>query len=297
MEKIVWDEKFNVGVDIIDKAHAKLFRIIHKMIDLSQDTSTTQHTCKEMLKYLETYSMTHFSEEEAYMRSIRYSGYAQHKQIHDNFRDKTLVSLKKELEQSGYSSSAIQHLTDTMQSWLAGHIMKVDQAIVKKSGARKGYDCSSQSDLISRAVHRAIQDVCQTEVKLITADYKGENIGSGFYCQQTYDIEGRIRLRLLLGMEEPLILRGIEKIYGKRKLPVMPANKPTDELLLQVFEKLFEHMGTFFQGEAVQALEKDNLLERDEFRAAFMKGYPCSLLFGSKLGYFIFCYRTWRVKK
>ena len=61
------------------------------------------------------------------MRSIRYGEYAHHKQIHDHFRDETLVSLKKELEQSEYSPAAIQHLTDTMQNWLAGHIMKEDQ--------------------------------------------------------------------------------------------------------------------------------------------------------------------------
>ena len=56
-------------------------------------------------------------------------------------------------------------------------------------------------------------------------------------------------------------------------------------------------MGKFFQGEAEREPDKDNLLNTDEFRMDFMKGYPCRLLFGSKSGYFIFCYRTWRVRR
>ena len=296
MEKIAWNEKFNIGVDVIDKAHAKLFRIIHRMIDLSDDSATPKHTCQEMLKYLETYSMAHFAEEEAYMRSIRYSGYAQHKRSHDNFRDKTLVSLKKDLELSNYSPMAVQRLLGTMQNWLAEHIMKADQAIVKKNvGA--GYDFSSQAALISKAVNRAAQDVFQTEMKLINTDYKGENIGNGFYCHQCYDIEGGIRLRLLLGIEEPLLHRGLEKLYGKRRAATMSGVRPANEILLRIFQQLFEHMGKFFQGEAEKVPDKDNLLDTDEFRTDFMKGYPCRLLFGSKSGYFIFCYRTWRVRK
>lgn len=296
MEKIAWNEKFNIGVDVIDKAHAKLFRIIHRMIDLSDDSATPKHTCQEMLKYLETYSMAHFAEEEAYMRSIRYSGYAQHKRSHDNFRDKTLVSLKKDLELSNYSPMAVQRLLGTMQNWLAEHIMKADQAIVKKNvGA--GYDFSSQAALISKAVNRAAQDVFQTEMKLINTDYKGENIGNGFYCHQCYDIEGGIRLRLLLGIEEPLLHRGLEKLYGKRRAATMSGVRPANEILLRIFQQLFEHMGKFFQGEAEKVPDKDNLLDTGEFRTDFMKGYPCRLLFGSKSGYFIFCYRTWRVRK
>lgn len=33
MEKIVWDDKFKIGVEAVDKAHAKLFRIINKLFE------------------------------------------------------------------------------------------------------------------------------------------------------------------------------------------------------------------------------------------------------------------------
>ena len=118
MEKLLWNEKLNIGVEIVDKAHANLFRIVGKLIELVNSDSNYQNACKEGVKYLE-----------AYMRSIRYSGYAKHKEIHDTFRDQTLVSLKKTLELSDYSLTAVHRFLNTMLGWLAGHIMTEDQLI------------------------------------------------------------------------------------------------------------------------------------------------------------------------
>ena len=75
MEKLLWNEKLNIGVEIVDKAHANLFRIVGKLIELVNSDSNYQNACKEGVKYLEDYSIKHFAEDEAYMRSIRYSGY------------------------------------------------------------------------------------------------------------------------------------------------------------------------------------------------------------------------------
>ncbi len=293
MEKVVWDEQFNIGVEVVDKAHAKLFRIIGKLIDLSDDPGKYQSTYKEGVKYLEDYSMKHFSEEEAFMRSIKYGGYARHKQIHDTFRDKTLVSLKKDLALSNYSILSVQRFVGTMTGWLTGHIMIEDQAIVGKVSTKKMFDYSSQVSTISKAVNRAMMDVFRVEAKLVSADYKGQNIGNGFYCRFLYDIEGGSRLQLLLGVEEPLILRGIGQMLGMKKIQ---RGEMANEAALQIFSLLFQHMGRMFRTEKEHELGTNDLLTRDEFRADFMKGYPCSLLFSTKLGYFIFCFRSWRIR-
>ena len=269
MEQIVWDEKYNIGVEVVDTAHAKLFRIMKKLMDISQDNSGDgyQSTYREMIKYLETYSMTHFSEEEEYMRSIRYKSYGHHKKIHDSFRDKTLVSLKKDLELSGYSGSAVQRFVAIMSGWLSEHIMKEDQAIVGRGNARKGRDLSSQIGIISRAANRGAQEVFQVEAKLDSAEYKGHNIGKGFYCRQWYDTEGGIRLQFLLGMEEPLMARGITRMVETR---MVRKGEGTKENILLVFQQILEHMGKIFRAEAADELTKDNLLDRDGFRADFI---------------------------
>ncbi len=291
MEKIMWDDRYKMGVEAVDRAHAKLFRIVNKLFDLSQDASANQAAYKEGIKYLEAYSMTHFSEEEAYMRSIRYGGYAEHKRIHDNFRNKTLISLKKDLELSGYSSSAVERFVGIMGSWLTEHIMLEDQAIVGKVVRQKKRDLSTQIDIISKTVHHAVKEVLQTETKLVSTEYKGQNIGNGYYCCQYYQMGGGVVLQLLLGVEDVLFLRGIERIPGIRK------REMTERDVLHVFGQLFERMGRLFKVETKPEFGSENLLSRDNFRKEFMKGCPCSLLFGTRSGALAFCYRSWKEKK
>lgn len=290
MEKIVWDDRFKIGVEAVDRAHAKLFRITNKLFEISQDVSTNEAAYGEGIKYLEAYTMTHFSEEEAYMRSIRYSGYAEHKRIHDNFRNKTLISLKRDLKLSGYSAPAIQRFVGIMGNWLTEHIMLEDQAIVGKAVRQKKRDRSSQIDIISRTVNRTIQDVLQAETKLVSTDYKGQNIGNGYYCCQYYNMGGGVMLQLLLGVEDTLFLRGIERIPGIRK------REMTESDILDVFRQLFQKMGHLFKVETEPEFGMENLLDRDQFRKEFMKGCPCSLLFGTRSGAIVFCYRSWRGK-
>lgn len=291
MEKIVWDDRFKIGVEVVDRAHAKLFRIINKLSDLSQDTSASHAAYREGIKYLEAYTMTHFSEEEAYMRSIRYNGYAEHKRIHDNFRNKTLISLKRDLELFSFSGAAVERFVGTLNRWLSEHIMLEDQAIVGKAVRQKKRDRSSQIEIISRTVNRAVQDVLQAETKLVSDDYKGQNIGNGYYCCQYYDMGGGVMLQLLLGVEDILFLRGIERIPGIRK------REMTERDTLHVFAQLFEKMGRLFKVETEPEFGMENLLDRDKFRKEFMKGCPCSLLFGTRSGALVFCYRSWRAKQ
>lgn len=293
MEKIMWDEKFKIGVEQVDKAHAKLFRIVQKLSDMPEGEEANPATYREGLKYLEAYSMIHFSEEEAYMRSIRYKGYAQHKRLHDNFRDKTLVALKKDLEMSSYSAAAVQRFAVILNNWLAEHIMREDQAIVGRVTAKRGFDLSSQIPIISRAVNKAMTEVFQLEALLVSEEYKGQNIGKAFYCQKCYDMDGGIRLQILLGMEEPLMLHGAGRNSGMR---VVHQNEITETTVRWIFMQTLRNITKVFRIEEESGIDKDGLLTRDEFRTEFMKGYPCSLLFSTRNGYFIFCYRSWRVK-
>lgn len=291
MERIMWDDRYKINVEVVDRAHAKLFRIINRLSELSEDTETNHAAYGEGIKYLEAYTMTHFSEEEAYMRSIRYSGYAEHKRIHDDFRNKTLISLKRDLELSGYSRVSIERFVGTLNRWLTEHIMLEDQAIVGKAVRQKKHDRSSQIEIISRTVNRAVQDVLQAETKLVSEEYKGQNIGNGYYCCQYYNMGGGVILQLLLGVEDTLLLRGIGRIPGIRKKELAQGD------VLRIFEELFRKLGRIFKVETEPEFGMENLLTRDGFRKEFMKGCPCSLLFGTRSGSVIFCYRNWRGKR
>ena len=103
MEEIKWNDQFNLGVEVIDKAHRNLFSIVNKLILLSEDSVKQRYACQEGIKYFKGYTLKHFAEEEEYMRKIAYRKYDKHKQIHDNMRDIVIPSLEKEMEEENYS--------------------------------------------------------------------------------------------------------------------------------------------------------------------------------------------------
>lgn len=47
MRKISWNDKLKIGVDVVDKAHARLFKIVGKLMEQMEYEPNYQNTCKE----------------------------------------------------------------------------------------------------------------------------------------------------------------------------------------------------------------------------------------------------------
>ena len=126
--QMVWQDEYNIGVEVIDQEHQRLFKIINRL--LAYDDDKSQWACQEGIKYFKTHAMKHFTEEEDYMASIGYEGLETHRQIHRIFRDSTLPALERELEETGYSPDSVKHFLGVCAGWLIGHTLTEDQAIV-----------------------------------------------------------------------------------------------------------------------------------------------------------------------
>ena len=87
-KQIVWEDRFNIGVEAIDREHKKLFGIINKLLALKDQEDKSQWICQEGIKYFKDHAMKHFTQEEAYMAAIHYIGFDTHRRIHDDFRQK-----------------------------------------------------------------------------------------------------------------------------------------------------------------------------------------------------------------
>lgn len=120
---VEWNDRFNIGIESIDKAHRRLFSIVCRLIELNEDEEKSRWACMEAVKYFKNYAIKHFEEEEAYMKSIQYGGCAVHKRLHDDLRDKKLPALEEEMEESDYSEEAVGHFIGNSIGWLTGHIM------------------------------------------------------------------------------------------------------------------------------------------------------------------------------
>jgi len=95
LKTVEWNDRFSIGVEVVDKAHQRLFSIVGKLISLNEDPDKQQHACREGIKYFKSYTLKHFAEEEAYMQSIQYEQYELHKSLHDDMRDKLLPPCRR----------------------------------------------------------------------------------------------------------------------------------------------------------------------------------------------------------
>lgn len=131
---ITWQERFNIGVESIDKAHQELFRIankLHRVVRTSD--SNIKWTAAQTIKYLHSYTLRHFQDEEAYMRSINFRDYEAHKTVHATMRERIIPRLCSRLEQEDYSAESIEFFLDVLEKWLTRHILGHDREIVQKT--------------------------------------------------------------------------------------------------------------------------------------------------------------------
>lgn len=288
LKEVKWNDRFNLGVDVIDRAHQRLFSIVGRMLALNEDSAKQRHACREGIKYFKSYTLKHFAEEEAYMQSINYPGYAVHKSLHENLRTQTLPALEAELEDRDYCIESVQHFLGICVGWLNGHIMIEDRAIAGKNPT-KWVHRPEEDELadLSKAVTQGLHAMCQVEAQLISKHYSGEDFASDkTLCYRlSYRNKDKQQVQVFLVFEESLILHTLNNILGEEF-------KRVDKTVISAMKILSEQFVDFLAGHFVLSskymLEKNDMQTYEQFVRTFDKQYPpYSLLFntGGK-GYF-----------
>ena len=112
IENIIWKSEYNIGNLKIDQEHQKLFSIARKTLSVVKLNNDEQEIgkIKELITELFTYVGTHFSNEQKYMKEVKYPELEYHKLLHKNILDmltdliSKLNSMNlKEIEQSLYN--------------------------------------------------------------------------------------------------------------------------------------------------------------------------------------------------
>jgi len=70
-----WTPDLSVGVAMIDEQHKMLFEKVDKLFEAGKNNQEKEYISK-LLDFLDAYTKKHFSDEEKYMLSIHYPGYA-----------------------------------------------------------------------------------------------------------------------------------------------------------------------------------------------------------------------------
>lgn len=286
--QLVWQERFNMGVDFIDDEHKKLFGILNRMFMYEDHEAKGQWACREGIKYFKDHALKHFIEEEQYMASINYSGFETHRHLHDDFRTKILPSLETELEQTKYSADSISHFLGVCAGWLIGHTLIEDHAITGETTSRwNKLMPDDEQAAMKRLITRLLFDLFQLDAKLVSESYGGEKFGKGIYYRLVYDTEEDKKWEVILALEEKLVLNTIGVIMGiqSHEVNVMLVNAAR-----YVAQQLTNYIRETFPSFGLHDLVEENLLEYEQFRAIFDEQNPqYSLLFNTGEGYFAYC--------
>ena len=285
-----WREEYDIGVEVIDKEHRRLFQIINKLFDFRKENKDNQWVCQEGIKYFKGHAVKHFADEEEYMSSIGYPELERHRAIHRSFRENTLPALEEEMERTGYAKDALDHFLGVCAGWLIGHTMTEDQAI--RNGKESTWEDllpDEELDAMKKVIVQLVFDMFHLESQLISDAYSAERFGDGVYYRLVYGAEkGEKRQEVLMVFEEKLLVNTVGKILGiqSSKLDAMLINAAR-YTARQFVGRVMEHLPAFGGCE----LKEENLLSYEQFQRVFQREKPqVSLLFSTGgAGYFAYC--------
>lgn len=126
MKNLEWEDKYSVGVKLIDDQHKKMFSTINELIAILS-TKPSQEQVSEIIKSLIEYKKYHFATEEKYFDEFNYEGAKEHKEKHKLFSER----LEKMIEENKGDSVALAfQLVDFLEDWLIEHLMVVDRKYI-----------------------------------------------------------------------------------------------------------------------------------------------------------------------
>jgi len=123
MAKMEWQAIYSVNVSKMDAQHKQLFKLIadlHDAMSQKKGESVVANTVKQ----LRSYTVTHFSEEEALLAKHNYPALAMQKKLHQEFVGK-VEQIEKDLKAGGKLVAV--NVMMMLNEWLLGHITKVDK--------------------------------------------------------------------------------------------------------------------------------------------------------------------------
>lgn len=130
-----WTPNLSVGVEAIDQQHKMCFEKAEKLFEAGKNNSAKEYI-SELLNFLENYTKKHFADEEKYMLSIKYPGYAEQKKAHTDFIAQ-LAKLRGEYSSSGGNLLVILNANKMVVDWLTQHISNMDRKIGQFAGSRR----------------------------------------------------------------------------------------------------------------------------------------------------------------
>lgn len=136
MPLLVWNEKLETGIQLMDNQHKYWLFLMNKLHDAVQE-NIDKTLIEKIFSGMLDYTRIHFADEERLLFENGYPDYDAHKKLHDNFIEQ-LEELRKRLQQGQLSDwQSTLEIINLMSKWFREHIRKADQkyaAFLKEKG-------------------------------------------------------------------------------------------------------------------------------------------------------------------
>ncbi len=127
---LVWTKDLSVGVVEIDDQHRELFGRINRLLK-AIDENAAADEIRTLFKFLETYVVKHFGDEQRYMDQYEMYGYsdaARHKSEHASFIS-SIGEFRADLEAAPPSQQFVTEFAKWMINWYIMHIQHIDKGL------------------------------------------------------------------------------------------------------------------------------------------------------------------------
>ena len=120
---ISWDDKFSVGIEMIDKQHKHLLALTNQLYQACRVGGDERFTTfKDTMSRVVEYVRFHFKAEQELLQRVKYPDYAEHKKEHDKLIMQ-VIEFTKEDNKRFVPNSFVRFLKD----WIVGHIGHSDK--------------------------------------------------------------------------------------------------------------------------------------------------------------------------
>lgn len=119
-----WTDDLLTGSTQIDNEHKELIKAINDLLEAcSKGKGRTE--LEKTVKFLSSYTKTHFAHEEFLQIKSKYPDYNNHKKYHQHFID-TVENINKKLLENGPSIVLVGEINSKVANWIINHIKKED---------------------------------------------------------------------------------------------------------------------------------------------------------------------------
>lgn len=125
---VIWDKKYEIGLQDIDEQHQSLFNYINDLEECLQDETFEGTRIEIILNFFQMFCATHFSLEETCMLLRKCPVGQKNKEAHEKFLE-YFKKFRSVYSQTKLKKELLTEFHGFLIKWLGGHIMKIDMQL------------------------------------------------------------------------------------------------------------------------------------------------------------------------